>query len=535
MNTAIVVDQTRALWAPDPSTDMEALRATLCGFLDIASTAFGRATHYNSREETEKAEREAHDSMFLEDRDLYVAFLTLPGVTDRSQQLGVRTLLANSRDADGFLTAEIERAVVGRLMRSLPPQRVLKMFEGFVRDKKAGVAGVNNNRTRKLILRTLLRHKSFPFWCVKYRSKIASALTHAWGQKTASILRSILSKSPSGRNAKEREILVGTVERWVPGLLCGDPDQDVEDRQTLHESVGFALGSTRGQWTVLHFRRFEAAKLKLDDGRGLPIEVLEGIRSQYHKDTPKERVIELCGSTMSRGQRMNTQRAAKAAGVRVDMDPMDYDAVKLYIYAYEQGLNPSIAKALDAKAVKAAEGYPMRHEKLAIIMDTSRSMEGSGEQKMRPIATACAVRDMLRCVADETTMYTMSGMGERLAKPSGGTGLGQLLVDAIKGLPDAVYVISDGYENEPAGRFAEVVSELQKIGIRVPIYHFNPVAAAESKGVRELAPGKVPTLPISRPDGVGVSILRGLIDQDPVRGVNSLLGIAKVRELMPCQ
>ena len=533
MNTAIAVDQTTALWTPDPSADLEGLRNTLCSFLDIASTAFGRATHYNTREETEKAERTAHEFMLAEDRDLYVAFLTLPGVTDRSQQLGVRNLLANSRGSDGFLTPEIERAVVASLMRRLPPQRVLKMFETFVRDRKAGVAGVNNNRTRKLILRTLLRNKSFPFWCVKYRSKIGAALTHAWGQKHSSILRSILSKAPSARNAKEHKILADTVERWVPGLLCGDPDQDVEDRRTLHESVGFALGSERGQWTVLHFRRFEAAKRKLEDGRGLPLEVLEGIRSQYHATTPKERVIELCAPTMSKGQRMNTQRSAERAGVKVEMDPTDYDAVKLYVYAYERGMTPEIEAALDAKAAKAAEGYPMSHGKVAIIMDTSRSMEGSGDQKMRPIACACATRDMLLHVSERSaTIHTTSGVKDRLAKPSGGTGLGRLLIDAVKDLPDAVYVISDGYENEPAGRFAEVVREMHKIGIKVPIYHFNPVAAAESTGVRELAPNKVPTMPVQRPDGVGVSILRGLIDQDPVHGVNALLGIAKVRELM---
>ena len=46
---------------------------------------------------------------------------------------------------------------------------------------------VNNARTRRLILSTLLRADNLEFWSVKYRRKLATALIHAWGRRTASI------------------------------------------------------------------------------------------------------------------------------------------------------------------------------------------------------------------------------------------------------------------------------------------------------------------------------------------------------------
>ncbi len=50
-------------------------------FLDAATTSLGRATHYNSREEQQRAELLAHDALLWLDRDLYAVLLALPGVT----------------------------------------------------------------------------------------------------------------------------------------------------------------------------------------------------------------------------------------------------------------------------------------------------------------------------------------------------------------------------------------------------------------------------------------------------------------------
>ncbi len=149
------------------------------------------------------------------------------------------------------------------------------------------------------------------------------------------------------------------------------------------------------------------------------------------------------------------------------------------------------------------------------------------------------MRDMLIEASTEPSVSNVSGRMIDIPgpwpRPEGSTSIARELVLAVQKMPDSIFIISDGYENAPAGQTADVIEEMRKMGIVVPIYHFNPVVAAEAGGVRELAPGLVPTLPVSKPDGVGVSILRGIIDQDPVQGVNALLGVASVRKLMPCQ
>jgi hypothetical protein len=113
-----------------------------------------------------------------------------------------------------------------------------------------------------------------------------------------------------------------------------------------------------------------------------------------------------------------------------------------------------------------------------------------------------------------------------LIRPAGDTGLAEGLIDLLETEPDAVFVISDGYENRPAGRFAEVVSALRAMGNTTPIFHLNPVFAAESVGVRELCPGLVPTLPATRPEALGISMLRGLLEADPARGIAALVRLA---------
>ncbi len=68
-----------------------------------------------------------------------------------------------------------------------------------------------------------------------------------------------------------------------------------------------------------------------------------------------------------------------------------------------------------------------------------------------------------------------------LVEPSGDTSLAAGLVQLLKSDPDVVFVLSDGYENAPAGRFGKTVAAVRRIGIQTPIHQFTPVFAAESQ------------------------------------------------------
>jgi len=488
-------------------------------FLDAAATSLGRATHYNSREEQQKAELLAHDALLWLDRDLYAVLLALQGVTDRARQVGVKNLLATARGGAGALLDEAaEKRLIARLVDTLPPQRVLKLFDGLrVGSPEDGIRKANNARTRKLILRTILASARLELWSVKYRSKLARALTHAWGVRKTSILRAILGKDEGGWTAKERAIVAREIDRHT-----GD------GRVRARACVGFVLGH-RGSDSVPLLAAYELAKADIEAGARLPPEVLEGIRSVFHKETPKEDVLRITAASLTRAQRLDVQKRAAEAKVDVKMDPADYDAVRLYVYAFEMGMTLEIARALLDKAQRAALAFPARYGSIGVLLDASASMEGADDQKLRPMAAALALRDMLLTTGRARMVVSGGDTKEAtsmLVRPAGDTSLAEGLIDLLGDAPEAVFVISDGYENRPAGRFAEVVGALRAMGNATPIFHLNPVFAAESVGVRKLASGLVPTLPAARPEALGISMLRGLLEADPMRGITALVRLA---------
>jgi hypothetical protein len=521
----LVVREQLVTWQPPKKVNPEQAGQIVSCFLDTAATSFGRATHYNTREEAQKAELHTHAALLGMDRDLYTAFLMLPGVTDRSRQLGTKNLLSQSRNGqDTFLDASMERSILARLMQEMPPQRMFKLFEGLrVSAPEEGLRKANNNRTRKLILKAILSSPRLELWAVKYRKKMRRALVHAWGERMAGIVRAILAKQADSRTPKDWSILKAAVDKHAGGNIT-----------LAYECVGFALGLQNGV-TLPLFKAFKAAKSDLSKGKKLPMEVLEGIRSVYHKETPKENILKLTAKTLTKGQKLAVQKRAKAADVDVQINPLDYDPVKLYIYAFEMGLTEEISKALEEKARKMAERFPAKYGKVGILVDASRSMVGDKTQKLRPMAATLALRDMLGFTGEKNAVVYCGGTfnkDEKLPEPSGDTSLAEGLLELLDTdeLPETIFVLSDGYENRPAGRFGEVVHRLKEIGIEVPIYHLNPVFAAEVKGTKELSPGQVPTLPVKEPKALGLSFLRGMLESDPVRGINALLRIALLPE-----
>lgn len=231
------------------------------------------------------------------------------------------------------------------------------------------------------------------------------------------------------------------------------------------------------------------------------------------------------GSNMSKNQKIQLQRTAKEAGATVEMDPMDYDSPRLYIYANEMGMTKQIEDALARKARDAARTLPCKYGKVAIIVDASESMMGGEGQAFRPMAVALSTRDMLVAASDEASVRTIGGeKNGLLVKPQGDTSIAGQLVQALKEDPEAVFVITDGYENVSAGRFDEAVRVVRKIGNKTPIYQISPVMAAESLGVRTLS-NAVPALPLSSPQAMGLMMLKSMFEIDAERGTQHLLGV----------
>jgi hypothetical protein len=505
--------------------DPRALSVALGRFLDITATVTGRATAYNSKAEQEAAEIEAHNKLFIYDRTLYGALLTLPGVTDRAKQMGLLRLLKDRTNGNSFRLSEdtvtsIEDKVLGTLVEDVTVPRMMKAFV-MLRDEK-----INNARTRRVALRALLKNKGLEIRVVRYREKFGDVLRHIFGHKKASVLRAILERPRVSWERHETKFVKEQLGRYAR----------FTDDTTLQVCVAYALGSDSmfvqtNESTKLIKAVFEARRdLKL--GKDLPLEVLEGIRSQYHKSVKRAEVLEMASKSkagMTDTQRMQVQASAQKAGVtNIDFDATKQDAVKLYIYAFERGLTEDIIRALDEKAALAAAMLPTKVDKVGILVDDSESNTGDETQKLRPMAVALATRDVLAKTGEEAVIKYTSGKEQgRLVRPSGDSSLAEGLVEVLLGEPDVVYVISDGYENAPAGRFAETVMRVRDLGITTPIIQISPVAAAEVKdaGLRQLT-DEVKTVPVSNPTAMASSMLRTLVEVDPVKAVSVLMKIA---------
>lgn len=492
------------------------MKTAVLSFLDIAGSGTGRSTFYNTKEEQQAAIKKVHENLFKLDRGLYGMLLLLPGAMDYSKQLGTAQLLSHRRMGDFFLTEEQEKQAIRFLVDNVPVTRVLRLFEDMRHQR------VNNSRTAKLILGYILDSNKLSLWSVKYRAKLCTALEHAWNKRRAGILRSILAKSQM--NAKEKGIVQSLVDHHT-----------THDVAEVRQCVAFILGADRTDYTVPMLKAFYEARTDLSAGKILPMEILDGIRQRYHRGVEKAEVIKLTKDKMSSGQKMAVQRQAKKAGVQVDFDPTKQDAVKLYKYAFEEGMTDAIQNALLDKARSAAASLPSTYRNVGIVLDASASMFGKEDNKLQPMAIALATRDMLVALANRddsgrAILEVCGGgsLGPGLVKPSGETNLAKCLVKVVKEQPEAIFIISDGYENAPAGRVNEVIGQLRKIGINTPIFQLTPVMAAESAGIRSLSDGLTP-MPVARPDSMGITLVRGLLEQDIEKGLNALASMALPR------
>lgn len=502
-----------------PTALRAALPRVFGALLDAAGTATARATFYNSLHEQQAALNAIHRSAFEIERGAYAATLLLRGVTDYTRQLGVKRLLSTPYRRRALLSAEQEWAILERICADLSPQRKLKLF-GQLR-----AARLNNARTRRLILRTLLGSQSLELWAVRYRRKLAAALQHAWGQRGASIVRAIAAKAPQQRTDQERKIMRQRLGRFLPSGA---------NHHVVEQCVRFVLGDERNL-TLPRLRAYHDAKTTLTEGCGLPFEVLEGIRSRYHRHVRPWQVLEINKHYLTSGQQLALQRTALKDGVTIRLDPTRYDPVRLYLYAFEMGMTQEIRRALHDKAVVGADCLPVRFEHVGIVLDTSASMHGHNTQKRRPIATALALRDALCAAGDRVTLVTNGSRPteiDELTEPRGDTSLAAALVSVLRADPEIVFVISDGYENAPAGGVADVMQVVRRLGVRTPVFQASPVFAADAHGVRTLS-DHIPAMAARDVGRIGLGLLKAMLYADPERGVAALLEATLSRLTIP--
>ena len=503
------------------------IRKNLIDGITIASGAKSSSTYYHSRDEQSKAIQNQVKNLYSVSKELPLIIAAQKGVTGafasevllnefRNTLHGGACNIVNPIDwYDNGLSDRAVLSVLANLGESGIPY-VLRMFVELKKLK------VNNERTRKIVLGYIWGQSNLEFYSMKYRNKIADVLKHIYGQRKTSILISIAQKQTrrSGLivTEKERNILNENIGKYFNGevntalrlflfIMKADEGADFSGFELLSE--------------------YQKAKTDINGVKKVPEEVLLGLISnkkhpQYklmwsteakRKDTMA--LIRKSVTVTSVNQQVRQTKSTAKLGVDkvVDLSKAT-DFLVLYKTGYETGFTAKIKDAIDKLAEKKKiNGF--FYDNVGIVLDRSQSMSGNKqESKNTPKAIAHFTSLVLKKSAKSCYISTTDGFS---------TDLATAFVDLIKcedpvNNYQAIFIITDGYENTYDGLTDEVISIYKaESGNDIPVFQISPITGAEMDGnVRNLGKDIV-TMAINNPVAIQPQINARLLEIDTKR------------------
>ncbi|MFC9002594.1 hypothetical protein [Streptomyces microflavus] len=386
-------------------------------------------------------------------RRVYASSLALD-INDHNAARIVLGLLETAGEASAEELRTEGRLIAARLAL-LPPQRVYRLF-GEVRR-----AGINNRRTRAIMRDWLAARPDLGHDAVKYRGGVKTAARH------------IHLRCPEGAGplAEVGAFLFrpGRLPRYEHRLLDA--------------------------WRRAHYEQGAVAEL--------PFTVAEGFAARH--GMKREVFLKRAAPRMTRLERLRTHSVTQRP--EIDLTAMPLTRLALYVLSlpFEQraARRTELTGALRTAARRAAGGHAGSWGRVHAVLDDSFSSSGSGQKRRRPLAVALAGHHLLEALAAPGAYRGLwtSGRGDALlVRPWGPTPLGMRVLDALEpgpggAAPDRLVIVSDGWDNAPAGLAGEVLRVWRKRldpGRRTAVVHVNPVYDADGFDVRRLAAG-VPT------------------------------------------
>ncbi len=478
----------------------------LIRFVEACETGTGRSTFYNSATQQTDSIESLHKEALNADRELYCLMEALSGSNDFNKLLIVRNLLFHTgyvigrqgsrkyvrygkseefavkygddpRERD-WIDLE-NRVVLERVWNTVPVPRLLREWAEWRKLR------LNNARSKRLILEYLLGRGNLSSWALRYRPKLRRVLSHVWGdartRRIRSAIHTILRNETEAANQKE-------LERWMLRYVR----RDEEIRRRVCEAVCFIFGDLKVPFTDPLFVQYVQALEDPEKLIGLPYDIAIGLRNRRHKDFPRKRLLESAETQqrMSARQKVRLQRAGQREDVRVDMDLAALPLVDILRFGYEMGFDSDVRRAVKERIRSDAEKCPFRPGRIAVVVDTSRSMFGKEDRKLHPIAAALSVALLLREVSGRCDIFYTGGGSTEFPIPSGDTDLATAVLEAYKTDPEIVFLLTDGYENVSAGTLDELLGALHTLGIKTPLVQLSPVLASEvgkAGGIRKVS------------------------------------------------
>lgn len=145
------------------------------------------------------------------------------------------------------------------------------------------------------------------------------------------------------------------------------------------------------------------------------------------------------------------------------------DIAATLVHLYRGGKSDQLIEATENYVKEAAAKLPRFNGTLALVFDASASTRSYGSREFCCLAQSVAFKLVLEQCCTNVKVYQVGGTVDILPMPEGYTDIATSLLDALKGEPDLVAIISDGYENFYQGDLTKVVATLPQIGIKTPI------------------------------------------------------------------
>jgi hypothetical protein len=512
---------------------LPAVKQSLIDGLTIASGSKSSATYYHSRDEQMKAIQTQIDKLYKLSKELPLIIASQKGATGQF----VSEVLLNEfkqtlkggacnivNPIDWYDNGISDKAVLSALSNLYTENGLPYVLRLFVELKNKKI---NNERSRKIMLGFIWGQPNIEFYAVKYRNKIAQVLKHVYGLKKTSILLSIAQKQVAINNTilfnnvyseKEAKIVNECIARYFNG-----------DATKAFKLLLFLFKKDNGvdffEFPLLS--EYQKAKTDIRGIKSVPEEVLLGLISsvkhpQYHSmwstDLQKEATKALIRSTVevtSVNQQVRQTKSTAKLGVEkhVELEKAT-DFMALYKTGYETIFTEEIRSAIVKLALKKKINN-FFYQNIGIVVDDSVSMTGNKlESKNTPRAIADFTSLVLMASANESNRVDTKGFASDLA-----SSFIELLKEERPEKPyDAIFIITDGYENAYDGMTNEVIQIWKaESGSVIPIFQISPITGAETGGnVRALGAGVV-TMAINNPVAIQTQINARLLEIDTKR------------------
>ncbi|EAY28423.1 vWA domain-containing protein [Microscilla marina] len=407
----------------------------------------------------------SHNTLLEHNRMLYASLLNLPSLSVEDSMQIIQRLLAVTEQDGKPVSLDAKRTEDRLMSEVLPFLEVTKVLEGF---GKLVTLKVNNQRTATWIKTYILGSPHLEQWAVSHRALIAKLLTHALGKQATQTCVHFMLLSKTKRNDRQNAYL----DKYIYHCAGNNTPALVKD-------VYLFLFGKLSETSHKQLNAYLQSRKKLENGKGLPYKVLRGLAATFHPKTEASQVRRLAGKN-------KVKREYIVGGELVGANSTNLvDRIRKQ---YIEGMQDEwVAQKILAESSK----IPHWDAKVALVLDTSYSMLGFGARMYNNLSIATALTQVLEKRTSELTIVQVGNQQTTdFPQAQGVTTLAEGILEAMEHQPDAVLVVSDGYENVEQGDAEMVLQGLKNLGVETPFVHILPAFTVREAYEHRQALGK---------------------------------------------